>query len=61
MFAMKRCVCCQKTLQPVVQPLFRLLPLGVMAGDHRGIEPFHALLEIPTVRTSRCVFRHGLS
>ena len=31
-----------------------------MAGDHRGVEPFNALLEIPAVRTSRCVFRHGL-
>jgi hypothetical protein len=49
----------QKTLQPVVEPLFRLSPLGVMLGENRGIKPFHALLEVPAVRTSRCVFRHG--
>src|ERR1035437_1461740 len=50
----------QKTLQPVVEALFRLFPLGVMVGDHRGVESFHALLEIPALRTSRYVFRHGL-
>src|ERR1039458_5780085 len=31
-----------------------------MVGDHRGVESFHALLEIPALRTSRYVFRHGL-
>jgi hypothetical protein len=37
-----------------------LFPLGVIVGDHWGIESFHALLEIPALRTFRCVFRHGL-
>jgi hypothetical protein len=39
----------QKTLQPVVEALFRLFPLGVMVGDHRRIKPLHALLEVPAV------------
>jgi hypothetical protein len=44
----------------MIKPFFHPFPLGVIAVYDWGIEPFHALQKIPTVRTSRCVFRHGL-
>jgi hypothetical protein len=37
-----------------------LIPLGIRADGHWGVEPFHALLKVPALRTPRCVFRHGL-
>jgi hypothetical protein len=53
----------QKTIQPVVEPLFRSVPLGVIAGDHRVVEPFEAPLKIAAGGTSQgvcgnCLFHY---
>jgi len=49
----------QKALQPTVEPPFRLLPIGPLAGKEWLIERLKTLLKTPTHRTYCCVRSDG--